>query len=565
MPGTPRSLQEMDFVAGMRACAACGDRSALRWSNARSGTVWRTHARCPSCGAERIYVFASDKDLSAVQPVELELGPGPSTVFEARELIAEIARLGAIHTTEFAWDHMERLQTAYNELAKLQPSWRVDAQRAQLAGLVRTRVAAKQSAAGDEMPPRGSLDDAAQRAHWDWVQRGRTGAGRFDVVGVFATRARLDGVKAAGGRFERVDFRDSSFNLADWSETELIRCTFSATSINSTKLVAARIVDSQFEGAGGATANFERANIYGTSFKRARLDGSSFLGAAVTSSSFEEVQFGNTRWDRAAFQRCSFRGASLEPSRKLPPSTMRGTVFEQCDFGGADFTGTDLRGASFDGCHFEGAHGVPRQTAGLLARGGALDTDRLLRQLLKRLGVAEIVAQHAARIVAFDRAPGASALAVFELVGKKVRLIGHTPFEHRKQLVSAGLEIASTVGTTGFVWESLAERFRVFTTESMPLEVTRTELKMAGVPSPVADVKSVGLLRDPDRRGRRGVVVRTPDAKPVRLIVVQEDDWLASENPTYAEEDARRDSQWAHFLARDLADWLGVPFDDEPS
>ncbi len=73
---------------------------------------------------------------------------------------------------------------------------------------------------------------AAQRAHLDWVQRGRTGDGRFDVAGVSARHGRFDGMKAAGGRFERVDFRDGNFNLSDWSETEIIRCNLNATSIN---------------------------------------------------------------------------------------------------------------------------------------------------------------------------------------------------------------------------------------------------------------------------------------------------------------------------------------------
>ena len=87
IPGKPRSLQEMDFVAGMRACEECGDRATLKWSNDHSGTVWRATAKCPSCGIERVYVFATDEDLMEVQPPELELGPGPSTVFEDRKSV----------------------------------------------------------------------------------------------------------------------------------------------------------------------------------------------------------------------------------------------------------------------------------------------------------------------------------------------------------------------------------------------------------------------------------------------------------------------------------------------
>lgn len=411
----------------------------------------------------------------------------------------------------------------------------------------------------------GSLDSAAQRAHWGWVQRGRTGEGRLDVVGVSARHGRFDGVKAVGGRFERVDFRDSNFNLSDWSETELVRCNFNATSINATRFVASRVLDSTFDGAGGATVDFGRAGISGSSFRGAALDGGSFSGATVTSTTFEDVIFGNALWDRARFERCNFQRASLEPSRKLPPSTMRGTVFEQCDFRDADFSGTDLRGATFDGCRFEGAYGVPRQTAGMTVRGGAIDLDALLGQLVPTLDVASITAAAPTRIVAIDVLPEADALAVFELVGKKARLIGYTSASRRAQLEESGLTLARTCGTTGFVWRATHERFAVWTTEGKPLEVTRTELAMSGVPSPVSDVKSVALLHDPERRGRRGVVVRTPAAKPPRLVVVQEDDGFASEAPNDADEDVRRDGTWARLLAQDLATWLGVPLDDEPS
>jgi len=412
---------------------------------------------------------------------------------------------------------------------------------------------------------RASLDCAAQEAHWNWVQRGRTGEGRFDVAGISVPHGRFDGLKAVGGRFERVDFHDSNFDLADWSETELVCCNFNTSSINSTKFAGARVSSSTFEGCGGAIVNFERANIHGTSFARSGLDGALFTEAAVASTSFEGVVFDNARWDRATLKRCSFRGASLEPSRKLPPSTMRGTVFEQCDFTDADFTGTDLRGATFDGCRFDGAHGVPKVVAGVTVRGGALDAEGLVARLVRILSVSDVVAHTEQPMVADDRAPEAATLAVFALRGEKARLIGRTALSDRDELCAHGVAIGTTYGTTGFVWVESPESFRVHTSEGMPLEVTRTELRMSGVPSPRSDVTSVTLLRDPERRGRHGVIALTPNARPTRLVVVQEDDWIASEDPTYTEDDARRDGGWSRQLAQDLARWLGVPYDEQAS
>jgi hypothetical protein len=237
---------------------------------------------------------------------------------------------------------------------------------------------------------------------------------------------------------------------------------------------------------------------------------------------------------------------------------MRGARFEQCDFRDVDFTGADLRGATFSGCRFAGASGMPKHTVGMTITGA--DTPDLLAQLTRMLGADEVLA-HDKPVVAEDRMPGTSLLAVFELVGTKVRLIGKTAATGADAFRSAGIPIGVTYGTTGFMWAHTSESFRVWSSEGMPLEVTRQELRMAGVPSPVANVKSVALLRDAERRGRRGVIVRTPDARPARLVVVQEDDWVASEDASYSDEDVRRDAGWARLLAADLASWLGVPFD----
>jgi hypothetical protein len=238
---------------------------------------------------------------------------------------------------------------------------------------------------------------------------------------------------------------------------------------------------------------------------------------------------------------------------------MRGARFEQCDFRDVDFTGADLRDAVFIGCRFAGARGMPTRTAGVTITDA--DTTELLAQLTRMLRADEVLALDKPA-VAEDRMPGASSLAVFELVGKRARLIGMTAATGADAFRSAGIPVGVTYGTSGFVWAHTPASFRVWSSEGMPLEVTRQELRMSGVPSPVANVKSVALLSDSERRGRRGVIVRTPDARPVRLVVVQEDDWVASEDASYSDADVLRDAGWARLLAADVASWLAVPFDE---
>lgn len=578
VPGTPRSLRELAFVAGMRACTACGDHSDLPWQTQCCDAGWLTRATCPACGTERVYVFANPsavrqarvedlpEDLADIDPPELELGEGPSSLIDAKALRAEIGRLGPIITFDFDWDRMVRLQTAYNELAKLSPSQKVERERARLAALVQTHIARRYRVPGEGKTSRGSLDRAAQQAHWDWSQRGRSGSGRLDVAyGSFAG-SRLDGFRAAGARFEWVDLRGSNLNLADWSEVELVHCNLSLSSLSSTRFRGARIRDTMLQDCGGARLSLASASIHRSSFARSLLDGAELTDAIVSDTDFERVVFGFARWDRARFLRCRFRGASLEPTRTRPPATMRGAVFEECDFRDTDFTGTDLRGATFERCRFKGAHGVPKHFAGVTLIGGSTDESALFAQLVPQLCAPALVSHPRPVIVADDRAPGADGLAVFELVSDRARLIGRTTqaqldaiIANRGTLPARG----TTYGTSGFLWLA-GETFCVYSSEDMPLAVTRHELRLATVPHPIADVTRVALFQDPRRRGRRGVAVHTPTARPSRLVVVQEDDCLASEDPTYPEAELRQESAWAEVLARDLAAWLHVPLDSEP-
>jgi hypothetical protein len=183
----------MDFLAGTRACESCSDRSQLSWSNVHSGDVWVTSATCPRCGSARRYVFVTNEDLIEVEPPELELGDGPSTVLDAATLQAELARLGPFHAQTFDWDVIERAQTAVNELGKLVAAGlapgvdgaAVEQQRAQLAALVTARTA---------LPPIARIDDpdpAVRARALELVLRSPQGEARARVLDAFESNVNL--------------------------------------------------------------------------------------------------------------------------------------------------------------------------------------------------------------------------------------------------------------------------------------------------------------------------------------------------------------------------------------
>jgi uncharacterized protein YjbI with pentapeptide repeats len=581
--GTPRTLRELGFAGGSRPCAHCGAYAdLLRWKYLDSEPIWRTHATCPACGNERVYLFAYTDDLTDVDPPELQLGDGPTTVLDPRDLLGVVDRLAPTITTPLVtldddsepnWDRVERIQTALNELAKLVPdgatevpatAFRDAAGRAHHAA---HRARYGQPWIGDAIaryaalvehvvpsPPapvverRGTIDRASLLAHREWS---RTGAAtRLEVVGVSARALKLDGSQIQGGRFTRVDFAGADLNLCDWSEAELHACSFVDARINRGGLARSQIVDCVFDGIGAALLNLTHSAISGSSFARAGMPGSDWRDAVVRSTRFVEASFGNARWDRARFIDCDFRGAALEPDRELPPTCMRGAVFEGCNFGNANLQGTDLRGVTFARCTLAGARGEPKYFDELVLDGCDVSLAALKRLLvLPTITAAELLP---GQVVAHDRADDADpALVVFDVGPAGARRIA--------QITAPAT--ASTCGPNRVVWMATPQGFSVWAHDSRRLVVSHDQATIwtPGSELAISAVARIASFIDPRQLGRRGVALITAAG---RLVFVQDQDILASLDPTYTLAQARHEGAWAAALGADLAYWLGVPHDE---
>ena len=377
LSGVPRSLAEMMFVAGMRACEQCGSWEALRWQTTGSGSVWTVSGRCPRCASERSYVFQGEPSLFEVQPPAGELGGAePSQLVDARALVLEVERLTADE------DQVDRALTALVELAKFLPpgaarvpgtddepgperytrAWieRELARTRALAGLLAEREG-KQPALP---PPRGTIDRDALDAHFKWVRRGKMGEGRLDVVGFDGRARKLDELDMTGARLEAVRLLRAVLDFTQLREAELVAVDLTQAQLGSIKLGGAVLRGCRFDGAQLGLAELDRAHVTSCSFARCWMDRSTWRDALVEDSHLRYVQFGDTVLDGARFQRCDLRDVQLNPRHPRIEATSRGTVFEHCDFRGADFTGRDLAGAVFVACRFGGARGKPATTEG---------------------------------------------------------------------------------------------------------------------------------------------------------------------------------------------------------
>jgi uncharacterized protein YjbI with pentapeptide repeats len=369
----------MQFFAGLRPCAACGDHQPVGWRAGGQGARWTLRGACTRCATQRSFEFACEGDPIEAVHGELELGGAePSTVLDPHALVGEVDRLvatiavrpGVLADPQWSanWARLVRLRVAFNELAKFLPpgadaipvtgaaaddqqrrperyarAW-IEAERARWAAIADrlapdfARVAAADPMLSRPTPPRGRIDADALYRHGLWLTRQRTGPGRLDVVTCDARDRELRDAKLIAGRLEGVWFHKADLERAWFDAAELIDVDFTRASL--------------------ATSSWLGAELRGCVFDQARLHGTWWRGARVTASRLRDALIVGAQLDGAVLTGCDLRGGSLLGTRAI------GAVFEACDLRNVVLTGADLSGATLRACRIAGARGRPASTAG---------------------------------------------------------------------------------------------------------------------------------------------------------------------------------------------------------
>ena len=400
LAGAPRSIAEIEFVAGTQPCELCGT-WGVTTRIGHGGGVWRVRARCTRCGAERSYELPFERDLVDEEPPDLELGgPEPSQLLEPYALLREIDRLvptivaAPEELAEPAWSAneaaVERLRTALAELAKFlrgaqipDDAHRTDAgrtdQRARPERYTRAWIDAErfrwdafaERIAGDAprildadpilsraTPPRGRLDRDAVRAHLAWLARDQAGEGRLDVVTADARGIALPGADLRACRLEGVRLDGAQLELARLDRAELVEVQLTGARLEGASLVQAQLRACACERLVAPRAVFTSARVSGGSFGHADLERSLWRGARCEDARWAGASLRGADLRGAHFVGCSLRDAVLAGA------SIAEAVFDGCDLRGVDLASCDLSGTRFVGCTLGGAHGVPRATAG---------------------------------------------------------------------------------------------------------------------------------------------------------------------------------------------------------
>jgi len=398
--GEPRSVAEMEFVAALYPCEACGDDRPIATQVGGAGGRWILRGTCPRCASAREFVFHSARDLIEVEHAELELGgPEPSRILAPAALLAEIDRLAPAVAADpralagDAWHAnagvVDRLRTALRELDKfvapagdaIAPPHDAPGEsdqrarperytRAWIRGeLARWDAAAVAIAAdapriysADRMltratPARGHVDPDSIAAHARWLARGKVGEGRLDVVISDAEALDGQGADLAACRLEAVRLGRADLRSARLDDAELVDVDLRDALLDAATLSGARLRSCWLDGAELDSATLDRVRADACVFDGASLVRTRWRAAVVTGGRFRGARFLHAQLDGARFVECDFRDTAFG-------ALAAGAVFDRCDFRGASLANSDLTGAHFVRCKLGGVYGAPASVEG---------------------------------------------------------------------------------------------------------------------------------------------------------------------------------------------------------
>jgi len=138
VPGTLRSLAELELLVSLSPCPACGNRDtrALQPHGGLAGRPRRTigvTATCARCATERLLEVEAEGDLTAVRVERFHLGgAAPATTITPAQFMAELDRVAPTVVSEVeqlepaAWRksgaQLDRVITCLVELLKFAPA-----------------------------------------------------------------------------------------------------------------------------------------------------------------------------------------------------------------------------------------------------------------------------------------------------------------------------------------------------------------------------------------------------------------------------------------------------------
>lgn len=185
----------------------------------------------------------------------------------------------------------------------------------------------------------------------------------IELMGHDFVEAHLEKANLSKAVLNRANFSDANLEEANLHSAEIEQASFSFASLRGVNFRYARLKDAQFDNANLKCADFSDADLSGADFSHAVLSGAVFTGAALFKANFSDAVIENCIFDKAdmagailtglhlkhsSFVNTNFEGASLDNIKVSPGTSMKNTIFNNCNLSYADFQHVDLSFAQLE-------------------------------------------------------------------------------------------------------------------------------------------------------------------------------------------------------------------------
>lgn len=371
LPAAPRTMDEVNYFVDESPCEKCGQRGLKDEQPRYEEGVYL--AMCATCLSDRTFTFDPLYTSESAPAFYLAPDAEPTAMFTAAQL-REIAdrelqrvpreptEIATVAAYKQARRHLVKGRIAINELAKFHPGDAAIAREvtdtAALWEAYKRAKAAIEAKPGALPPARGLGDRFSQHAHW--LARGKTGDGQL----VFRNEvwrhtgmstSKLHAARVEDSTFEGIDFSFSQFDEATIRDSRFLGCD-----LNVAQLDRATIENSDFRGTAFGMASLRDTHVTGGNWQEIAA-GRSTWRAQVTGVDLRGARFRDAVLDDSVFERCDLRGADFSRKDVILESlgTARRTRFVACDLRGAKVEGWRLDGAVFVRCLMHGLEGTP--------------------------------------------------------------------------------------------------------------------------------------------------------------------------------------------------------------
>lgn len=369
LPGTPRSISEIQFYVEHSPCEHCGQTGLTDESPGyRSGSYRGT---CAQCRVSREFLFRAVQEYAPAW--HLGFGDTPSSVMRPEDFRAiadkEMAHVptdplvfSTVASYDIARRHLVQARIAITEWVKFDPqNPKMALELENVAVLWDRYVAAKveiECKPGALPPPVGL--DGRYAQHLAWLARGRRGDGQLVMRHEHWRSLSFGSPKLQGAMLEDTTFEKINLSYGDFKNTAFTRVRFLACGISMSELNGAHFEQCDLRGSSVTLSDLICTSASGGDWQqlgggrstwRARITGVDLRGASMRDSVL----------DGTTFYRCDLRGADF--SRKdtilTELGTARGTLFRECDLRGIRVEGWRLAGTVFERCRMHGIEGIP--------------------------------------------------------------------------------------------------------------------------------------------------------------------------------------------------------------